>query len=71
MTVYASKNASSFELSMNLFCWVVNFFGSLGGLFISLYMLISHDDLESGCMEPAELSNSMNQVNLIIKSLIS
>ncbi|CDW72376.1 UNKNOWN [Stylonychia lemnae] len=46
MTVYASKNASSFELSLNLACWVINFFDSLGGLFISLYMLISHDDLE-------------------------
>lgn len=60
MTVYATKGASSFELSLNLGCWVINFFTSLGGLFISLFLLISHDDLQSGCIEPVELSNNLN-----------
>ncbi len=60
MTVYAAKDATSFDLSLNLGCWVINFFTSLGGLFISLFLLISHDDLSSGCIEPIELSNNMN-----------
>ena len=67
MTVYAAKDASSFELSVNLACWVTNFFVSLGGLFISLFLLISHDDLTTGCIEPVELSNSLNQVSLKLK----
>ena len=60
MTVYADKDASGFQLSVNLGCWAINFFDSLAGLFISLFLLISHDDLETGCIEPVELSNNLN-----------
>ena len=60
MALYASKDASSFELSFYLTCWVINFFDSLAGLFISLFLMISHDDLEAGAIEPMELSNTLN-----------
>lgn len=60
MPVFASENASTLELSLNLGCWALNFFASLAGLFISLFLLISHDDLENGSIEPVELSNNLN-----------
>ena len=59
MTVYAAKDATTFDVSLNLVCWVLAFFDALAGLFLSLYLLISHDDLESGAIEPMELSNTI------------
>ena len=56
MSLFASKSASSFEINLNITVWALNFFDSLVGLFISLYLLISHDDLKEGCLEAIELS---------------
>lgn len=64
MSVYAGKDATGFELTVNLGVWAVNFFISLGGLFVTLFLLISHDDLETTCIEPMELSNNLNQVKI-------
>ena len=60
MPVYVSKDATGFEVSLNLTLWVIGFFDAVAGLFISLYLLISHDDLEVGSIEPMELSNTIN-----------
>jgi hypothetical protein len=57
---------SGYVLSMHLSVWVINFFSALAGLFISVYLLVSHDDLTSGFIDPIELSNSLNQVNQLI-----
>jgi len=61
MSLFASKSASSFEINLNITVWALNFFDSLVGLFISLYLLISHDDLKEGCLEAIELSQNLNQ----------
>ena len=53
---------SSWDVSVSLGCWVLGFTDSLVGLFTTLYLLISHDDLETGAIEPMELSNTFNLV---------
>jgi len=60
MPILLEKDASTFQIGVLLGCWALNFFDSLAGLFISLYMVISHDDLEQDCVEPVELSNNLN-----------
>lgn len=70
MSLFASKNASSFEIKMNLAVWAVNFAVSLGGLFVSLYLLISHDDMKEGCLEAIELSQHLH-LYLPIEYIIS
>lgn len=60
MPILLEKDASTFQMGALLGCWALNFFDSLAGLFISLYMVISHDDLEQDCVEPVELSNNLN-----------
>jgi hypothetical protein len=62
MPILVDGGASTFEVSMNLTSWGISFVGSLAGLFISLYLLISHDDLQSSFIEPVELSNYLNTV---------
>lgn len=62
MPILLDNGASTFEVSMNLTSWVANFISTLAGLFISLFLLISHDDLQSSFIEPVELSNNLNTV---------
>ena len=56
MAYLSADDTSTLELSLKVGCWVLNFFDSLAALFIALFIMISHDDLESGCIEPSELS---------------
>mmetsp|Transcript_12066 Transcript_12066/g.16372 ORF Transcript_12066/g.16372 Transcript_12066/m.16372 type:complete len:167 (+) Transcript_12066:96-596(+) len=41
--------------------WVLNMVISVIGLFSSLYLYVSHDDLRHAMIEPGELSESLNQ----------
>lgn len=68
MPILTDNGASTFEVSMTLGGWVVNFISTLVGLFISLFLLISHDDLQSSFIEPVELSNNLNTVRMTIYS---
>ena len=45
--------------------WLFNMLISVGGLFISLFMYVSHDDLKHAMIEPAELAESINTVSLL------
>jgi hypothetical protein len=45
MGVYAADDASTFQVSMQLGLCVINFFNSLAALFITIFLLISHEDL--------------------------
>ncbi len=63
MAILTDNGASSTELTLTLGAWVFNFVASLAGLFISLFLLISHDDLQSSFIEPIELSNNLNSVS--------
>jgi hypothetical protein len=62
MPILSSKDTPFFMVASTFGCWVVNFGVSLAALFISLYLYITHDDLEQGFIEPVELSNNLNQV---------
>jgi len=64
MAILSSQADTYGEVSRVLIAWVVNFIASLAGLFISLYLLISHDDLNSNFITPIELSNNLNLVSL-------
>ena len=57
----SGKDATAYELGWVLGGWVINFFVALIGLFISLFLMISHEDLEHGYIEPIELSNGLQQ----------
>ena len=39
--------------------WLSNFVISLGGLFIALYIVITHDDMKKEYVEPVELSDTL------------
>ena len=43
--------------------WLMHVVISIIGLFISLYMYVSHDDMKHGMIEPAELSEAINTVS--------
>ena len=58
MVLLASVLSWGFQLSL----WVVNFVVGVCGLFISLYLLITHDDMKSHTIEPAELADNIQQV---------
>jgi len=62
MAILAANGATIFDVSMTLGAWFFNFIATLAGLFISLFLLISHDDLQSSFIEPVELSNNLNSV---------
>jgi hypothetical protein len=64
MAILSSPADSYGEVSRVLIAWALNFIASLAGLFISLYLLISHDDLNSNFITPIELSNNLNTVSL-------
>jgi hypothetical protein len=42
-----------------LICWIANFGASLSGLIFSIFLTISHSDLNSGLIEPIELSDTL------------
>ena len=63
MPILAASGDSFIEISVTLGAWVLNFVATLAGLFISLFLLISHDDLQSSFIEPVELSNNLNSVS--------
>jgi len=42
-----------------LICSVFIFLDALAALFVSLFIMISHDDLDQGMIEPLELSNNL------------
>ena len=71
MAILSSQADTYGEVSRVLIAWVVNFIASLAGLFISLYLLISHDDLNSNFITPIELSNNLNSVSLYSKVIVS
>jgi hypothetical protein len=70
MAILSSHADTYGEVSRILIAWVVNFIASLAGLFISLYLLISHDDLNSNFITPIELSNNLNSVSLFFLRLL-
>jgi hypothetical protein len=47
-----------------LVVWLFNFIICLINLFVSLFLLISHDDLEAGVLQPIELSDNLSQVRI-------
>ena len=53
---------------IKLTLWVVNLVSSIAGLFISLYLLITHDDMKSGTIQPAELADALAQVGFAVFS---
>ena len=63
MPILAEAGEGMFELSVTLGIWILAFIATMAGLFISLYLCISHDDLDNGFIEPIELSNSLSQVS--------
>ncbi len=63
MPILSDSSSTTGDLSLTLGAWAINFIVTLVGLFISLYLLISHDDLQSNFIEPAELSNNLRQVS--------
>ena len=48
------------SLGLETFCWVLNLAMSCAGLFLSIFMYISHDDLRHYMLEPLELSGYFN-----------
>lgn len=70
MGVLSEKDASTFSVSFILISWAINFLASMAGLFISLYLYISHDDMQVGIMEPAELCNNISSVSLVMNICI-
>lgn len=66
MALYAGPDSHVLGLSFALVTWVANFIISLIGVFISVFFVISHDDLQNGTIEPVELSSSFNQVRNIL-----
>ena len=65
MAILSSSEDSFGGVSMMFTAWLLNFIATLVGLFISLYFLISHDDLNSNYIAPIELCNCINLVSLI------
>ena len=49
---------AAFQLAL----WFWSFASTLIGLFCSLFMLITHDDLSNKAVEPGELAHNINQV---------
>lgn len=50
-------------LTIEFISWIVIFVAGLGGLFVSLYILISHDDVKHRLLQPMELANIFNSVS--------
>ena len=45
-------NTTVTYLTIEFIAWIVIFVAGLGGLFVSLYVLISHDDVKHRLLEP-------------------
>ena len=56
----ATPNTATFH-TLQLVLWLLNFFGSVVGLFSSIYLIILHDDLQSRMIEAVELSHALNR----------
>jgi hypothetical protein len=54
-------------LTIEFMAWIVIFVAGLGGLFVSLYVLISHDDVKHRLLQPMELANIFNSVSNTLK----
>jgi len=59
MPILAEAGSSASECGVTMGVWGLCFIATLAGLFISLYLLISHDDLQSSFLEPMELANQL------------
>lgn len=46
MGVLTEDNATTYEVGFLLGTWVFSFFDTLVGLFITIFLLISHEDLQ-------------------------
>ena len=66
MPILAGSDETFSEVTMTLVAWVSSFISCLIGLFVSLYLLISHDDLQSNFIQPVELSDNLRQVCIMI-----
>lgn len=62
MPILAGSDETFSEVTVTLVAWVSSFISCLIGLFVSLYLLISHDDLQSNFIQPVELSDNLRQV---------
>jgi hypothetical protein len=68
MPILTDSGASLGETGLTLGAWTLTFVAALAGLFISLYLLISHDDLQSSFIEPVELFNNLSSVRSTLAS---
>ena len=60
---YVLNDTSISYLTLEFVAWIVIFVAGLGGLFVSLYILISHDDVKHRLVQPMELANIFNSVS--------
>lgn len=67
MAILSSHDAPTMQVSFVMGCWVANFINTLAGLFITLFLVVSHEDLQQGNIEPMELSNSLLQVSIVLR----
>ena len=50
------------SLGWDLTFTILSFLAALANLFISIFLFISHDDLDQGMIEPIELSDNLKLV---------
>ena len=55
-------------LGMQFIMWVLTLSGSVTGVFISLFLYISHDDMKHMMLEPGELSENLNTVSVLYRT---
>lgn len=61
MIIFLLPTAGFWFNIMQLVLWLGNFVCSIGGLFISLYMIIVHDDFKRNQMQPIDLSDTIQK----------
>ena len=57
-------------LFVQLFSWLGCFVFGLIGLFFSLYIIVSHEDMDTKLLQPAQLSEILENVSTLTLSLI-
>ena len=57
------------SFGLQVTAWVLSLAISAVGIFMSLYLYISHDDVRKLIMQPAELSENLNDVSRIPRAL--
>ena len=67
MSILSTRDTPFFIVCSTMGFWLINFIASLVGLFISLYMFITHDDLDCGYLEPVDMSNTLATVRILTK----